>query len=66
MGMIVLLAVLLFASVGPSHARGGTHGFGGHHGFRGHHRFFGPHVFVGIAPYWYFYEGRPSRSLHVP
>jgi len=34
-GIIGLMAVLLVASVGPGHARGGAHGFGGHHGFRG-------------------------------
>jgi hypothetical protein len=66
MGMIVLLAVLLFASVGPSHAWGGTHGFGGHHGFRGHHRFFGPQVFVGIAPYWYYCDNPPGYYPYVP
>jgi hypothetical protein len=35
MGIIVVLAVLLLASTGLGHARGGRHGFGGH-GFGGH------------------------------
>jgi hypothetical protein len=34
MGIIVVLAVLLLASTGLGHARGGGHGFGGHR-FRG-------------------------------
>ncbi len=41
-GIVVILAGLLVASVGLGHARG----FGGHHGFRG------PAVFLGIGPYW--------------
>jgi hypothetical protein len=45
MGIIVVLAVLLLASTGLGHARGGGHGLGGHglgadefggHGFGGH------------------------------
>ena len=35
MGIIVVLAVLLLASTGLGHARGGGHEFGGH-GFGGH------------------------------
>src|SRR5215468_9671095 len=52
-GIVVMLAVLLVASVGRGHARGGAHGFGGHHGFGGphgfggHHRFRGPQGFGG-------------------
>jgi hypothetical protein len=70
MGMIVILAVLLFASAGSSHAWGGHHGGGGHHRFRGHHRVFGPHVFVGIAPYWVPYSYPPvvvpPAPVYVP
>jgi hypothetical protein len=47
MGIIVVLAVLLLASTGLGHARGGGHGFGGHgfgeEGFGGHE--FGGHGF---------------------
>ena len=57
-GIVVMLAVLLVASVEVGQARGGAHGFGGHHGFRGHHGFHGHHgfggspVFLGLGPYW--------------
>jgi hypothetical protein len=57
-GIVVMLAVLLAASVGAGQARGGAHGFGGHHGFRGHqgfrghYGFRGSHVFLGIGSYW--------------
>jgi hypothetical protein len=44
MGIIVVLAVLLLASTGLGHARGGRHGFGddefGGHRFRGFHERF--------------------------
>ena len=56
-GIVVMLAVLLVASVGRGHARGGAHGFGGHHGFRGHHGFGGPRVFLGGGSYWEPYWG---------
>ena len=48
-GTIVLLAVLLLASAGPSHAWG-RHGVGGFH--RGFHGFRGPRITVGIWPFW--------------
>jgi hypothetical protein len=50
--IVVMIVVLLVASVGSGHARGGSHGFGGHHGFRGHHGFGGPHVVFGVSSYW--------------
>jgi hypothetical protein len=57
MGIIVVLAALLLASAGPSHAWRG-HG-GVHRGFHGgFHRFGGPRIGIGIgigpfwAPYW--------------
>jgi hypothetical protein len=60
-GIIVVLAALLFASAGVGQAWGGGHGFGGHgfggHGFHhGFHRFGGPRVGLGIGlgvgPFW--------------
>ena len=59
MGLIVMLAVLLVASAGPSAAWGGR-GFGGFHGgfHRGFHGFGGPRIAIGVGigsfwgPYW--------------
>jgi hypothetical protein len=60
-GIIVVLAVLLFASAGVGQARGGGHGFGGHgfhqgfhqgfHHFGGVRRFGGPRIGIGISPF---------------
>ena len=68
-GVIVILATMLFASAIPGHARGGgRHGGGGHgghggHGWRGHgghgghgrHGWGGVGVTVGVGPYWGLY-----------
>jgi hypothetical protein len=62
-GIIVVLAALLFASAGVGHAWGGGHGFGGHgfgfhgfhhgfHHFGRFHRFGGPRIGIGIGPFW--------------
>ena len=54
MGLVVMLAVLLMASVEAGDARG----FGGHHGCGGHQSFRGPHgcggspVWLGLGPSW--------------
>jgi hypothetical protein len=67
-GIIVVLAALLFASAGVGHAWGGGHGFGGHgfgfhgfhhgfHHFGGFHRFGGPRIGIGIGPFWGPYWG---------
>jgi hypothetical protein len=57
-GIIGLLAVLLFASAVPGYAWRGRHGFGGH-GFHRFHRFGGPHIGIGIGigPFWGPYWG---------
>src|SRR5919106_5986846 len=66
-GILVMLAMLLFISAMPGYAERGGHGFRGHgfrghgfrgHGFRGPHRFGGPRVFirphivVPFRPFW--------------
>jgi hypothetical protein len=55
-GILGLLAVLLFASAVPGHAWRGGHGFGGRgfHSFHRFHRFGGPHIGIGIGigPFW--------------
>jgi hypothetical protein len=52
--MLLVLAVGLCGSAGPSYAWGG-HGFGGFHG--GFHRFGGPRIAIGIGPFWGPYWG---------
>lgn len=79
MGVIVMLAALLVASAGPSHAWGGAHGFRGPHGFRGaHHGFRRARVFIAPsivvptgpfwAPYWEYWTpyGYPPAGAYPP
>jgi len=66
LGVIVVMALMLFASAIPGHTWGGGghggrgHGFHGGHGF-GRHGFHGGHGFgrvgvtIGIGPYWGLY-----------
>ena len=67
LGVIVILATMLFASAIPGHAwRSGGHGFHG-----GFHRFGGPRIGIGIgigpfgAPYWGAYPYYPYPPVVV-
>jgi len=68
LGVIVILATMLFGSALPGYAwRGGGHGWGGRgfhgghgwrgHGFHGGHGWGGVGVTVGVGPYWGPYWG---------
>ena len=76
MGVIVILATMLFASAIPGYTwgggghGGGGHGFHGGHSFRGGHGFHGGHgwggvgVSIEVGPYWWPY-GYPYAYPYV-
>jgi hypothetical protein len=61
--IILILAVLLLASVGPGHTWGGGRGWGGHGGgwhgggWHGGGWWGGPRIAIGIGPFWGPYWG---------
>ena len=73
-GVIVILATMLFASAIPGHARGGGrhggggHGFHGGHGWKGHggHGWGGVGVTIGLGPYWWPYGYPYGYSYAYP
>jgi hypothetical protein len=71
-GIIVIIAALLFASSGVGQAWGGGHGFSGHgfhhgfHEFGGFHRFGGPRIGIGISPFWGPYWGPYAYPYAYP